>query len=130
MAFRSSGRASKRGPKSSAVKRRSAAPATIAASQRPTPAGRTRALFAATDRLATATRFGTKPAMPLALVTGGSRGIGRATVERLARDGADIAFIYRRGPARAAGGGGALCPPRPRRPPAPPPPPRPPHTSP
>ncbi|MCQ4044860.1 3-oxoacyl-ACP reductase FabG [Streptantibioticus rubrisoli] len=38
---------------------------------------------------------------PVAVVTGGSRGIGRAAVLRLAADGFDVAFCYRSSPEKA-----------------------------
>jgi 3-oxoacyl-[acyl-carrier protein] reductase len=38
----------------------------------------------------------------VAIVTGGSRGIGRAVVERLAEDGAEVVFFYRGNAAAAA----------------------------
>ncbi|MFG1796127.1 3-oxoacyl-ACP reductase FabG [Nocardia sp. NPDC049149] len=41
-------------------------------------------------------------ARPVAVVSGGSRGIGRAVVERLAADGFDVAFCYRTRPDAAA----------------------------
>ena len=37
----------------------------------------------------------------VALVTGGSRGIGAAIVKRLAKEGAHVALTYRRSPERA-----------------------------
>lgn len=41
------------------------------------------------------------PSNPIALVTGGSRGIGAATARRLARDGAAVAITYHRSADRA-----------------------------
>ncbi len=41
------------------------------------------------------------PSIKLALVTGGSRGLGKSTVVHLARRGVDVVFTYRRGQAEA-----------------------------
>ena len=47
------------------------------------------------------TQAGSGIAGKTAIVTGGSRGIGRAIVERLAADGADVTFFYRENAAAA-----------------------------